>query len=103
MNATESEMIQEEVEAVAKHREVCNEEAAVETVGALEYQHLAVGRQQPKKWTQGSGGSRRKVVAARRQMTRHAIPAPHKGHGHQGPGRDTVARGDLKGQTLERR
>jgi hypothetical protein len=30
-------------------------------------------------------------------MTHCAIPATHKGHGHQGPGRDNVARGTLKG------
>lgn len=32
VTATESEMSQEEVEAVVNHQEVCNEEAAVETI-----------------------------------------------------------------------
>jgi hypothetical protein len=38
-----------------------------------------------------------------RGITHHAIPAPCKGHGRQGPGRDHVARGAPKGWTLERR
>jgi hypothetical protein len=36
-------------------------------------------------------------------MTLCAIPAPRKGHSHQGPGRDSVAKGAPKGQTLKRR
>jgi hypothetical protein len=36
-------------------------------------------------------------------MTHRAIPAPRKSHGHQVPGRDNVARGAPKGQTLYRR
>jgi hypothetical protein len=44
--ATEAEMkaCREEVEAVAERREAPKEEAAVEAVGVLEDQHLAVGR-----------------------------------------------------------
>jgi hypothetical protein len=35
-------------------------------------------------------------------MTRRAIPASRKRHGHQGPGGDSVARGAPKRQTLDR-
>jgi hypothetical protein len=51
----------------------------------------------------GDGGSRKKLAAACRGMTRCAIPAPRKGHDRQGPGRDNVARGVPKGRTLKRR
>jgi hypothetical protein len=48
--------------------------------------HLAVGhRRQPKKRTQGDGGSRKKLAAARSRMTRRAVPARRKGRGHKGP------------------
>jgi hypothetical protein len=71
------------------HLENSNEEAAVETVGALKDRHenryLAVGRRpQPKKRTQGDGGSWQKLAAARGRLARRAIPAPRKGHGRQG-------------------
>jgi hypothetical protein len=58
----------------------------VETIGALEDRLLAVGRRwQPKKRTQGDGGSRKKLAAAPRRMTRSAVPAWRKGRGHTGP------------------
>jgi hypothetical protein len=62
-------------------------------IGALENRygdrHLAVGhRRQPKKRTQGDSGSQQKLVPARGRLTRRAIPAPRKGHGRQGPGKD---------------
>jgi hypothetical protein len=76
----------------------------VEMIGALmeQYgdQHLAVKRRQPKKWTQGDGGSRKKLATTHRQMTRHAILMPCKGHGHQGSGRNNVARGAPTGRML---
>jgi hypothetical protein len=97
-----------EMESEAEHEEVLKEEAAVEAYGALKERygdrHLAVGRrQQLKKRSQGDGGSRKKLAAARRGMTRRAIPAPRMGHGRQGPGRDNVARGTLKGRTFGKR
>jgi hypothetical protein len=54
-------------EAVALHHEVPNEEATVETSGALEDwygdRHLVVGRhRQLKKWTHGDGGFRKKLA-----------------------------------------
>jgi hypothetical protein len=96
-----------ETESVAVYEKVPKEETAVKTVSALKRRyrdrHPAAGRhRQLKKRTQGDGGSRKKLAAASRGMTRRAIPAPRKGNGHQGPGRDNVARGAPKGQTFER-
>jgi hypothetical protein len=78
----------EEMKSVAERQEVPKEETAVEMIRALKEQygdwHLAVGcHQQPKKRAQGDGGFWKKSATARRHMTRHAIPAPHKGHGRQ--------------------
>jgi hypothetical protein len=107
MKATEAclekaEANPEEKEAIAEQQEVPNEEAAVEIIGALEDRCrdrcVAVRRQeQPKKWTQGDGGSWWKCAAVHRQVAHHAIPSPHKGHCHQGPDGDSVARGAPKG------
>jgi hypothetical protein len=89
------------------HLEDSNEEAAVETVGALkdrhENRHLAVGRsRQPKKRTQSVGGSWQKLAAARGRLARRAIPAPRKAHCRQGWSRGSVAKEAPKGRTLER-
>lgn len=43
MEATNLEANLEEIESESEHQEVPNEEAAVETAGTLEDQHLAVG------------------------------------------------------------
>jgi hypothetical protein len=85
----------EGIEAVAKHQEVPKEEGIVETIGALEDQygdqHLAVGRhQQPKKQTQGDGGSWKKLAAAQGWLTCGTVPAPHKGCCRQGPGNNGI-------------
>jgi hypothetical protein len=81
------EEISEETESKLEHQEVPKEEVAVETVTALKKQygnqHLDV---EPKKRTQDNGGTWKEVAAARRGMTLHAIPAPRKGHDHQGQG-----------------
>jgi hypothetical protein len=66
----------------------------VKTVRALKKRYgdpnLAVRRHRHlKKRTQGYGGSRKKLAATRRWLTRHAIPAPRKGHGRQGPKKRT--------------
>jgi hypothetical protein len=79
-----------EVDSVVVHEEVPKEEATVETVRVLKKRyrdwHLAVRRcGQPKKWTQGNGGSG-KVLASCRGMASCTIPAPRGGHGHQGHG-----------------
>lgn len=59
-----------EVGNVVAHHDESNEKTEVEIIGALEDRYgerrLAVGRhRQPKKRTQGDGGSRKKLVAAR--------------------------------------
>jgi hypothetical protein len=66
-----------EVESKAEHEEVPKEEASVNTFRALKKRHgdrhLAIGRcGQPKKWTQGDGGSWKKLAATCRGMTHHA-------------------------------
>jgi hypothetical protein len=81
-----SEPTPEEIETVAEHREVLNEEAAVKNIGATEDrsgdQRLAVRRHgKPKKRAQVNGGPRQKFVA------RHAVAALRKGHVRRGPGR----------------
>jgi hypothetical protein len=95
-------------ESIAVHEEVHKEEALVKTLRALKERygdwHVAVGcRRQLKKWTKGSSGSQKKSAAALRGMARHAILALCMRHSHQGPGRDSVARGAAKGLMLERR
>jgi hypothetical protein len=80
----------------------------VKTVRALKKRygdwHLAIGRHwQLKKWNQGNGGSQKKLTTTCRGMIRGATPASCKGRGHQGPGRDNVARGISKGQTFRKR
>jgi hypothetical protein len=89
----------------AEHEEVPKVEAAVETIRALKKQHgdqhLAVRHcGQPKKWRQSSGASWKKLAAACRGMTRRAILAQCKGHGHQGQGQNNVARRAPKGWTF---
>jgi hypothetical protein len=56
-------------------------------------------RRQLKKRTQGNGGSRQNLAAARERLTRRAIPAPRKGLGRQGSGKDDV-RGVPKRRTF---
>jgi hypothetical protein len=81
----------EEIKSEAKHEEVSMEEATVETFEALKEryrdQHLAVRcHGQPKKRTQGNGGSQKKLVAACKGMTMSFL------HGI----RDTVVRDKAK-------
>jgi hypothetical protein len=100
--------VSKEKNAFAVHEEVHKEEAAVKLIGALKKRHgsrhLAVGRRcQPKKRTQGNGGSRKKLVAACRGMTRSSIPTRRKGHGHHKQEQNKVARGAHKRRTFGRR
>jgi hypothetical protein len=95
-------------ERVSEHQEVPKEEAAVESIGSLEDrnrdQHLAVGRcrRQPKKWSQGDGVSRQRLATAPGRLIRPAVPAPLKGHGRQGLGKDDVLRETPKRWTFEK-
>jgi hypothetical protein len=105
---TDLEANPEEIKFVMEHQKAPKEKAAVETIGALEDRcgdrHLALRRRrQLRELTQDDSGFRKKLAAAWRRMTRDAIPAPRKGHGRKGPGRDSVAKGAPKGWTLERR
>jgi hypothetical protein len=98
----------EELKSVAEYEEVPKEEAALKSLRALknwhEDWHLAVGRHgQLKKRTQGDGGFRKKLSAACRGMTPHAIPAWHQGHSRQRPGKDSVVQGTQKGQMFRKR
>jgi hypothetical protein len=93
---------------VAEYQEIRKEEATVDSVGALEEwdgdRHLAVGRcRQPKKRTQGDGGSRRKLAATRRRMTRQAVPEQCKGYGRQRPGKNDAVHKTPKRRTFEKR
>jgi hypothetical protein len=68
MVTTDLEASQENSDAVAEHQEVPKEEAAMETIEALEDRYgecylAASRRRQPTKRTQGDGGSRQKLVA----------------------------------------
>jgi hypothetical protein len=95
-------------ESAVVHEEVPTEEARVKTVRALKKQyvdqHLAIRHHgQLKKQTHSNGGSLKKFATARGRMTCHAIPALHKEHSHQGPGRDNVARGPSKGWPFRKR
>jgi hypothetical protein len=89
VKVTDFEANPEEKESLAEHQEVPNEEASVETIGALDDKygdrHLAVGcLQQPKKLTQGNDESWQNLC---RRLTRRAVPALR-----QGPGRRGLAR-----------
>jgi hypothetical protein len=97
-----------EMENIAAYPEVPNEEATVETIRALYNwygdQDLAVGScRQPTKWTQGHGVSWQKFTTAHRRLTCHAIPAPHKGHSCQEPGKNSVVCRTPKGPTIQMR
>jgi hypothetical protein len=80
----------------------------VKPVGALKKWHrgryLDVGRRgKPKERTQGYGGSRKKLAAGRRGMTRREGVARHNGRGRQGHGSDNVAPRTQKRPTFGRR
>jgi hypothetical protein len=92
-----------ELQSVTEHEVVPKEEAAVKPFRALKKQHgdwhLAIRhRDQTKKWTQGNGGSQKKLAAVHRGMTHHAGVEWHKGHGQ-----DNVVEGTQKGRTFGRR
>jgi hypothetical protein len=104
MEAIDLEANPEGMESKAVH-EISKKEDTVQTVRALRKWYgdwnLAIGgRGKLKKRTQGNGGSKKKLAAACRGMKHCAIPAWHKGHSGQEPGRDNVARGTPKGQVL---
>jgi hypothetical protein len=100
--ATYLEANPEETGSDAEHKEVPEEDVAVKPVGVLKmqhgYQNLVTERcQKSKKRTQGNVGSWKKLAAACRWITCHAIPAQHKEQCQ-----DSVARGAPKGRMLQR-
>jgi hypothetical protein len=108
VEVTDLETNPEETETVAGQQEVTKEEAPVKTVRALKKRHgdrnLAVRhRRQLKKRTQGNGGSRKKLAAACRGVTRRAIPAQRKGHYCQVQGKDKAVSRTEKGRTFGKR
>jgi hypothetical protein len=83
--ATDLEANPEEMQPEAMHREVPKKEAAAKYSGAVKKrhrgQHLAAGpRGQPEERTRGNFGSRKKLAAACRKMTRSAEEARFKAH-----------------------
>jgi hypothetical protein len=83
MDTTDLEANWEKSEAVLEQQDIPMEGTEVENIRALVYQygdwHLAPGHhQQPKKQTQGNGGSQQKLTTAQGQLTCHAIPALRK-------------------------
>jgi hypothetical protein len=95
------EQTSEDMESGEERREVPKERAALQPVGGRRKRHrgqrLAVGHcGQPKERTQGNCGSRRKLVAPSRGITRRAGVARRKVHSRQEQGRDNFARGTPK-------
>jgi hypothetical protein len=80
MDATDLEANRGKLEDVAEQQDIPKEDDMVKIIGTLEdrygERHLAIGcSRQPKKQTQGDGGSWQKLAAAHRQMT--AMPLLH--------------------------
>jgi hypothetical protein len=73
------------MESDVEHLEVSTEEAAVKSSGIMKKRqmgrHLAAGRRgEPKELTRGDCGSRRKLAADCRKVSRRATVARHKGN-----------------------
>jgi hypothetical protein len=97
-----------EVQSKAEHEEVPKEGAAVKPIGALKKLYggwdLALRCcGQPKKETQGSGGSQKKLTAARRGITHCAVLAQRKGSCRHGQGKDKAVPRTQKGWTFRTR
>jgi hypothetical protein len=76
----------------------------MEMIIVLKDRYLTIERRrQMKKWIQGGSGSWHMLTATQGYLTRRVIPAPRKGHSHQGQARDNVTGRAPKGRTLERR
>jgi hypothetical protein len=99
----------EETQSEAVHREVPKEGAAAKSSGALRKRHgsrkPATGsRRKPKERPRGNCGSRKKLSAAGRKMTRRAGVARRKEHVvRKNQTRNNVARGAPRGRTFGRR
>jgi hypothetical protein len=99
----------EDRESEVEHRNAPTEEAAVKSSGAMKKRHrsrhlAAGGRGEPKELTRGDGGSRRKLAAACRKVSRRARMAWRKriivtNYWLRGK----VGRGTLRVRTLRKR
>jgi hypothetical protein len=101
MEATDLEENPEEIMYEVEHEDVPKEDDTFKPVKALKKWlrrwHLApVLCGKMKEWTQGNGGSRRKLVATHRGMICHAGAARCKRHCCQGHSMDTAGQGSLK-------
>jgi hypothetical protein len=84
------EMKAMESEAIVAHPEDSNEATCEKTIRATENRfrdrHLAVRcHGWPKKRNQGDAGSWQRLATVHGQLTRHAVPALHKGCGDRRP------------------
>jgi hypothetical protein len=98
------EVSPEEIESEAEHEKV-PKDAMVKPFGAMKKRHrdrhLAVGQcGEPKERTWGNCGSRRKLAATRRGMTRCVGVARRRGHGRKGYDQDSVVQETQKGRIL---
>jgi hypothetical protein len=115
MNITDLEDKRGNLKSIAEHLDSPKEEAPVKTVRALVDRngdrHVVVGlRRQLEKRTQGDGGRRKKLVAARKRMSCLAESARRKERGNKRPTveqrrrkkltRGKVARGISIGETF---
>jgi hypothetical protein len=78
-----NELNPEDVEIKVQHREVPTEEAAVKSSGTMKKRHrgrhqAAGRRREPKELTRGESGSRRKLAAACRKVSRRGAVARRK-------------------------
>jgi hypothetical protein len=92
-------------EAVVEWQEVTNEVAELQTVEALEdwfwNLHLAIRYPcEPKKESQGNGGSRQNLAAAQIQTICHAVPVLFKERNQRKPSRGNFARGTSEWSTF---
>jgi hypothetical protein len=110
LEAMDLEANPEWIQSVEEHKEVPNEEVAVEIIGALEDWHgdrrlVVRRREQLKKRTEVDSGYNQKVAAAQGRLTRRAIPALGKGRNHKGldktPGNGIRGRSRRQGLRLE--
>jgi hypothetical protein len=103
-----NEPTSEDVASEAVHEGVPKDDSAVETSRVPNKRHrgrhlAAERRQKPKEGTRGNCGSRKKLTAAGRKMTRRAGVTWRKGHGRKGLNKHDVGPRTTKGRTFGRK
>jgi hypothetical protein len=106
MDATRLEYTLEETEAAVERQKLRENEINVDNIASSEgrsgHKPLAVRRrQEAKKRSQDSVGSRQKSSAARKRVIHRTVPAVRKGYMRKGPGKDRTKRRGPKGWRLE--